>query len=77
MHRAYGCVSNCTYPYKVGLQTRGFAKVFDLYYANLTMWGPKARDWLASSGQEFHGVLLTGAHEADLSKAVRYMRKHG
>ena len=41
------------------------------------MWGPKAKDWLASSGQDFHGVLLTEAREAATSKAVRYMRKHG
>ena len=41
------------------------------------MWGPKARGWLASAGQDYHGVLFTEAHEADTSKAVRYMRKHG
>ena len=41
------------------------------------MYGPKFRGWLASNASAYHGVLLTEVHQDDLSKAIRFLRKHG
>ena len=78
-HDAVPIVAEATAPLppRSGYKLIDGRKALQLYYANITMYGPKFRGWLESNASTYHGVLLTEVHQDDLSKAIRFLRKHG